>query len=752
MASMRRLCAPCRLLPARVPFVLILSLVLSACGGDGGSGRADAGPDGPPALAPVAVFEPPATPGAGQAWGKLPFPSDLYLDSSGRLKLTSAPLGPNGDPTFAAQLLEALSDLDGAGAWSNVYFPIEGDIDPASLEGNVAVVEIGPAGLRPVPADLLWRPDLKAIIAAPKLGFVFRPGSVYGAYVTSDVKSPDGKALTADAGFSASHVGALLSALDPAIAGKVVSATVFRIADLAGETKAMRDIVAQDPPTFLSVDRIYTATSSPLNLDQLFGTPDASRPWPGHSITDPARGQPHDHIEAVVNGTLQLTSFISDDPKVGGVVELDGTGKPRVKGRHPIKFTLVVPKPNGGTWAQTPVVIYMHGVRRTRIEALVVGDILAAKGIATLAIDVPFHGDRYPNATDNYSALTEPQTGDGDGPTPDGFGDPQGDLSPALFFDLSMGGRPRVMRDTLRQAAVDIASLVAFIKRDPSSYAALTAALDAIGPNDFSFRRDRIVLVTHSFGTIFGGMAAAVEPGIDAVILDVSTGGFPFPTGFYSAIFSDLFRQVVLVPFDIESRIVLGDAQKDIRFEPFTVLWNYALAKGDNISYAPLTVDGTLRSSPPHILVTHVWSDEYVPNQATEHVAGALGLPRMEIGGNASPPGGEFTRYVSLPTRGAPLSGNLDGGEATGALLSWHPATHGLHYYYDDQLNFEPGFPVPTPPHFIPLPSPIPIANPTCYVLHLFAELAADVFDGGGPPTIADPYDDPAIVTACTPR
>src|SRR5947209_125665 len=105
---------------------LVILLTCASCGG-GGSKTPDAAPpaDAPPAdAAPhaIAVWQP-APSGNGQAWGALPYPSDLFLDSAGLLTLTSLPVGAAADPTAITAMTDTLHTMDGAGTWSSVYFP-----------------------------------------------------------------------------------------------------------------------------------------------------------------------------------------------------------------------------------------------------------------------------------------------------------------------------------------------------------------------------------------------------------------------------------------------------------------------------------------------------------------------------------------------------------------------------------------------------------------------------------------------------
>ena len=95
-------------------------------------------------------------------------------------------------------------------------------------------------------------------------------------------------------------------------------------------------------------------------------------------------------------------------------------------------------KPENG-W---PVVIYGHGIRKNRIDALFVADTLASQGYATVAIDHPLHGvspdvepyqSRFWIENTRFGPIANERTFDADlinnqtqQPGPDGLIDPTG--------------------------------------------------------------------------------------------------------------------------------------------------------------------------------------------------------------------------------------------------------------------------------------------------------------------------------------
>jgi hypothetical protein len=713
------------------------SLWLAACGGGGGSG-ADAGPpppDAPPATPATAVFTPP-TPGTVADWGVVPFPSDLYLDASGHLALGKLPDGPGARPGDETKLRDSLAALDGAGVWSNVYFGVDGNVDSATLAGNVKLVDLDGA-LAELPVDVLWRGDLHAIVAAPRWGTMLRQDHRYAAFVTSAVKASDGTPLARAPGFAAAAaLGTTPS--DPALAAAQASlrplleaypapdelavATVFRTEHVTRGMKAMRDVVAATPPPLLSIDRTFTTAAE---LDGLFGAA-AADAIPGLDDSA-ARPQPHAHVAAVVHGQLQLQNFLAATTGVAGLVELDANGVAQVKGTFAVKFTLVLPAQ--ASWANLPVIIQSHGLNRTRDDMLVMAETATRQGMALLAIDLPYHGDRARMPRDTRNQITGVLGADG-------FGDDIGLSAGVDFFHLLESGGlgasdMRAVRDNLRQAAADLCGLVSFVAGGDLTL--LRTTLAGLGglPADLSFRPGTAIL-TESFGSMISLLTVAVEPRVHSAVLGVAAAGFPYPSVLHSASFSGTFSGVVLVPFDL-TRVVLGDPVVGARFDPLVNLYDQALEPGDAAAFAPTVLSGELRGGvPPNLLLTMTWDDEFVPNEATEQLAGALGVPRVPIS-LPTPPPGEPIRFATLPTMAAPLSGNV-GGSHTAGLSVYYPASHGAMRYLHTFLEY-----ATTYPPFVKETTPREVFNPIVQQHAQWSRFLADAF-AGTPPTIIDPY------------
>jgi len=722
----------------RVACAGLVALLASACGGDDDN-AADAAPR-PDAAGPdpaVAVFTPPS-PGAGADWGVMPYPNDLFLDDEGKLALLTLPHGPTADMDFAARMKEALATKDGAGVWTNIYFPIDGNLDPDTLAGNVKFVDLENS-LAEIDADLLWRSDLGMIVVAPKMGTVLLEQHDYAAYVTEGITTTAGAPLVANDAFQAAFdldnppsdaallaaqesLTPLLEALPSATADSLVAATVFRTASITPVTLAMRDIVKDDIPTI-------TVTTVQTDPTAYMGVLDPSDP-PGLS-SNGVRAQRSENVAAIIHGVIQIPNFMSADPVLPGFVEFDNTGKPIVKGHDPVAFTLILPK--AASYADLPVVIMQHGVNTTRIRTLVCANANAAHGMATLGIDLPYHGSRADGAVDNVSLYTGESV-------PDGFGDPIGVLAATSFFHLGERNgigpfHPLVMQENLRRSALGLVSLVTWVQE--GNVDALNTALDGAGlSNDLSFRQDTVALWARSFGSQVSGLTTAIEPGIGVAVLDVPPAGFPYPELLYSAEFGNTFDGVIYQTLDISSEIevVSGIGDKDPRYHPVVTLWLLALSEGDLLSYAPYMLDGSLRGgTKTHYIVTMAYSDEWVPNLATLQLAGAMGLPLMPLDLDDPPPS-NATDPLSFTGTTAPASGNI-GGDQTAIFTIVNPATHGFSFWWDDYFGYEVGG-----PPWIQRITNVDMHNFTPELQEMSASFLADYYDGGGAPTVSDPF------------
>jgi len=680
--------------------ILTFVLATSSCG-SGGNSTPDARPHSDAAVQHIiATFNPP-TPGGGADWGQIPYPSDLFLDSDGQLTLTSLPTGPSPDATAVQMLTETLHLMDGAGINSHAYFPMGGDVDNASLAGNVKFVDLD-NGLAEIDVDLLYRPEIGAIMAAPLLGILLEENHRYAAYVTNGVTDTDGtpiapapafseaidlSATPSDAAIAAAqeNLRPLIEALDPSVVDTLVSATVFRTQHAVEDFADMNTVVRALQPTIMGT--VYYNGPDQDELDLIFGGPQEADAPPGFAYTY-RRAMPHSHVAVVINASIGIPSFRSTEQFDAGYMERDEDGVPIVKSIHPVQFTLTIPK-DLPSYENIPVMLFVHGINRTRADMLVFTDEVAKRGWAYAAADMLYHGDRREGAQDFNINVTWEECGrdaENNPITPcDHVGDRSGLLPATQFFHLAPSGgvpayHPRAIMENFRQSAIDMITLNNFLADgDLTPIITELRARGVLGPEqNLSFKGDDIGILTESLGAIPSILTAAVDERVKVAFMGSPAASFPYPLLFQSAYYAATFAPIVVRPFDVADRTLLGDPIKGARNEPIVMLWNSGIERGDAAVFARYMTSGELRGDDGIDLeISESWADEYVSNSTVEHLVSLMGLPIMKITRQEDPP--VLFRFVpTLEETPGPIVGNVAGGAHTQVSVLFNPMCHSL--------------------------------------------------------------------------
>ncbi|WP_345353539.1 Ig-like domain-containing protein [Rhodococcus olei] len=206
-------------------------------------------------------------------------------------------------------------------------------------------------------------------------------------------------------------------------------------------------------------------------------------------------------------GTIAFGKYVSPDYRNGANVippTQTKSGAPQALGQNEITFDLYLPsgtKPPSG-W---PVAIASHGAvgHKQNSTPITIAATLAAKGIATIAINGPGNGggplSELTVTRNDGSATTIASGGRGKDTNGDGNFTP-GEGASAAFFPIRD-------RDRVRQTAVDLLQLVRVI--------------DSLADIDAS----RIHYAGQSFGGLYGTVFLGVEPKVRSAVLNVT---FPF--------------------------------------------------------------------------------------------------------------------------------------------------------------------------------------------------------------------------------
>ncbi|MDH5517124.1 MAG: Ig-like domain-containing protein [Gammaproteobacteria bacterium] len=302
------------------------------------------------------------------------------------------------------------------------------------------------------------------------------------------------------------------------------------------------DIVLSWTFTTQSVGDVLTALhttiqSAPVPVSSIYSTSVADSPLTG--VTGYAGSKIHVgeitlpyylNVPANANDSSVLTGSwrgVGDTPltKFNSVVD-PATATP-------VTVPLLVSIPNGTEpVAGWPVVIYQHGITKSRGTLLAIVDALANAGYAAVAIDMPLHGllgdedliGGLKTATADFSAAIHGGTAavkersfeldifDVAVATVDADGDGTLDDSGAHFINL-----PSLLtsRDNVRQAVADLFSLKrALVNMDYNG-----ASAGGI------FDTSKVHFVGHSLGGIVGGVFLAIETTVKSSVLGMSGGG-----------------------------------------------------------------------------------------------------------------------------------------------------------------------------------------------------------------------------------
>lgn len=315
---------------------------------------------------------------------------------------------------------------------------------------------------------------------------------------------------------------------------------------------------------------------------------------------------------------------------------------PVVTGMQTVPLLVTIPKgvkPANG-W---PVVIFGHGITRSRVDMLASADGYAAAGYAVIAMDFPMHGIS-PDATPEFAAfwientpfapLANERTFDVDyisnttgAPGPDGLIDPSG--AHAISAGLS---NMLVGRDTIRQGETDLGVLAVSI-----------ASMDFDGDGSPDTDGSNIAYSGQSWGGIHGTVFTALEPLVTRSFFSVPGGGI---ARFAEA--SASFGPVIRAGLAAQG-VYPGTSD----YESFFLVWQTVLDAADPINWAAEAAAKT------PILLHEVINDQVIPNFVpTSPLAGTE--PLIKIMG--------LQAYSSTQQ-------SADGLRAAGRFVP--PATHG---------------------------------------------------------------------------
>ncbi len=385
-----------------------------------------------------------------------------------------------------------------------------------------------------------------------------------------------------------------------------------------------------------------------------------------------------------------VVTFDKLDPATGAFNPVPAAGT-----LAPLPTIVAVPStpPPAGGW---PLVVFHHGLGRSRGDALFIAGALAGNGMVVAAIDAAKHGAR---AWCVKNTSTGVSTGCGTGSTCDTtvFAGQQGDPAtarPGLCTDGNLllrpiGCNPAVTptcwdgtggnsatsgaflisanffrsRDTVRQDILDQSMLVRVLTAD-NGQAVLKAAS---GLAAFAIDRTKVYFVGQSLGSIEGTIDLAANPRFSKAVLSVGGGTIidiltTSPDPGVGGAFQAALASIGILPgtqeyllFLIASKWVLDPA------DPVNFALNVRLSPLPNLLVDPT---GGTPQSPKAVLGQAALCDTVVPNPTNELLYGNMGALPINPAATVTVPGLQWFM------KGAGASCPTDG-VAHGFLLDW---------------------------------------------------------------------------------
>jgi len=271
---------------------------------------------------------------------------------------------------------------------------------------------------------------------------------------------------------------------------------------------------------------------------------------------------------------------------------------PVLTGMQTVPLLVTIPRGQAKPANGWPVVIFGHGLTRSRLDILGAADGFAAAGYAVIGMDFPMHGIS-PDATPQYADLwventpfgpiANERTFDVDyinnatgAPGPDGLIDPSG----AHAFSAGLSNM-LVGRDTLRQGEIDLSALAVSI-----------ASMDFDGDGVPDTDGSNIAYAGQSWGGIHGTVFTAIEPLVTRSFLSVPTGGLA-----NQAEASPTFQPVIQA--GLASQGVFPGTED---YAKFFFAWQTVLDSADPINWGAEAAMNT------PILLHEVIDDQVLPN------------------------------------------------------------------------------------------------------------------------------------------
>lgn len=344
-------------------------------------------------------------------------------------------------------------------------------------------------------------------------------------------------------------------------------------------------------------------------------------------------------VERVIEGTLSLPNVL--DPVTRRALP---SGEYRT---DEVKFVMTIPQPEL-TGESVPVVIFVHAITVDRRFMLTVAGELAQRGFASIAIDLPYHGDRTACVDTSLIALPNympqelreltgfhgdmirlPPCVSGDKATCAPTGeclDASGNVEPFNSF-LNLEGTPAVMdvRPASGAAFLDVNDIPHISDHFVQALMDLGSVKHSLRTADWQkltglpLRTEKFYMAGQSLGGILGAVYAAVDPEIHRAVLNVPGADLVdlfLDSLFFSPQFDEFFAKRQIAEGSYEHERLLNVARWLVdSVDPQTVAWHYRTSS----TRALIQIDSGFPTG-----------DIVIPNRTTEALQRTGNLPMTE--------------------------------------------------------------------------------------------------------------------------
>jgi pimeloyl-ACP methyl ester carboxylesterase len=332
---------------------------------------------------------------------RMPLPFDLLIDrTTGRIAIpTSAK-----DSPVEAEGKRRLGEYDGWGLSSGLMFETTAPVGAVTAK-DVELYEASDPPKR-IDVTLKIHSDQRHIEVTPN-ALPLKEGTGYGLVVRDSFVDAMGRPVIPMTIGQFMRTKAPIAEMDKSNVGGVADEDAARVEWTRQRITGLLDKVGRD----------HAVTAWPYTTQTVFARMQAAMDKAA-ALGPPAKPENVQHrttlealgdfplntsllsVQDVYYGTLKMPSWLDDKTR-----DWHTDGKYAMRD---VQFTLTVPRNATGP---VPVVIFGHGLMTESRFVLALGDALASRGFAAIAIDFPYHGAQSRCSDQSVVEVIDPQTG-----------------------------------------------------------------------------------------------------------------------------------------------------------------------------------------------------------------------------------------------------------------------------------------------------------------------------------------------------